>query len=185
MLKKKDKNFSGKNPKKEFFGEKNSDENKNLEKKDQKQEKDKNSGAPSWQEQFLRVNADFQNFKRRVEKEKGVWIELAQREVIKSFLSLVDELDIAIKSSEKSDLSEEMKAWFNGFVIIQKNLHKQLSELGVEQVDSSGLFDPKFHEALMQVDSPDHKSGEIVQVISPGYIYKEKVIRHAKVGVAK
>ncbi len=139
----------------------------------------------SWKEQFLRVSADFQNLKRRVEKEKLEWIKIAQVDVIKSFLSLVDEFDRAIESSEKSSLSDEVKAWLDGFKMIRKNLSKKLVDLGVSEIDCSKEFDPHFHEALMQVSSKDHKSGEIVQIISPGYLFKDEVIRHAKVSVAK
>jgi len=139
----------------------------------------------SWKEQLLRVSADFQNLKRRVEKEKLEWIKIAQVDVIKSFLSLVDDFDRAIESSERSSLSDEVKAWLEGFKMIRKNLSKKLSDLGVSEIDYGKEFDPHLHEALMQVSSKDHKSGEIVQVISPGYLFKDEVIRHAKVSVAK
>jgi molecular chaperone GrpE len=139
----------------------------------------------SWQEKFLRVNADFQNFKRRVDKEKSEWVNFAQIDTIKSFLPLIDELDIAMKSSKKCELKSEIRSWLNGFEIIQKNLIKKLSELGVEQIDCRGEFDPNLHEALIRIDSEDQKSGQIVEVISPGYLFKGKVIRHAKVSVAK
>ena len=92
---------------------------------------------------------------------------------------------MAIKSSEKCELSDEMKSWLDGFKMIRKNLDKKLTDLGVEEVDCSGKFDPNLHEALMQVESEDHKHGEIVQVVSPGYLFGGVVIRHAKVSVAK
>ena len=68
---------------------------------------------------------------------------------------------------------------------MQQNLHKRLDELSVKEIDCSGSFDPQLHEALMHVDSPDHESGAIVQVLSKGYLLGEHVLRHAKVSVAK
>ncbi len=136
-------------------------------------------------EQLLRVNADFQNFKNRVEKEKSEWITVAQATVIEKFLPIMDDLDRALQACKKEEMDKKQLAWLQGFEIIQKNLKKTFSELEVKQIDCSGDFNPDFHEALIQVDSPDHESGQIVQVLNKGYLFKGKVLRHAKVSVAK
>ncbi len=138
-----------------------------------------------WEEQFLRVSADFQNFKRRTEKERLTWISETQVKVIDIFLPVLDELNLAIKAVETKEIPEDLKNWADGFKIIQKNLQKRLVDLGVKDIDCSGIFDPKYHEALIQVESSDHKSGEIVSVLAPGYMLNNEVIRHAKVSVAK
>ncbi|MCK4265332.1 nucleotide exchange factor GrpE [Candidatus Babeliales bacterium] len=138
-----------------------------------------------WKEQFLRVNADLQNFKRRIEKDRSLWVSTAQVKVMEALLPLIDEFDLAISSSEKQEFSQDVKTWLDGFKMIQKNFKKRLADLGVKEIDCSGKFDPNLHEALMQVDSADHKSGEIVSVLSPGYLLGKEIIRHAKVSVAK
>ena len=138
-----------------------------------------------WEEQFLRVSADFQNFRRRTDKERLIWISEAQIKVIDGFLPVLDELELAIKSVEAKEIPEDLRNWADGFKMIQKNLYKRLADLGVKEIDCSGMFDPKFHEALMQVESSDHKSGEIVSVLAHGYMLNNEVIRHAKVSVAK
>jgi len=136
-------------------------------------------------EKLLRVNADFQNFKRRVETERADWIQMAQSGVLEKFLPIMDDLDRAITASEKEENEHENNAWLEGFKLIQKNLNKTFSDLGVKEIDCSSDFNPEFHEALMSVDSEDHKSGQIIQVLDKGYMLKDKVLRHAKVSVAK
>ncbi len=136
-------------------------------------------------EKLLRVNADFQNYKRRIEKEKMEWISVGQSKVIQMFLPFVDDLDLALGSCNKDELDEKTSVLLEGFLIIQKKLKKNLADLDVKEIDCSGQFDPNFHEALMQVDLQDHKSGQIVQVFNPGYLFRDKVLRHAKVSVAK
>jgi len=135
-------------------------------------------------EKLLRVNADFQNFKRRVETERAEWIQMAQAGIMEKFLPVTDDLDRAILACEKED-NQEKKAWLEGFKLIQKNLNKTFSDLGIKEIDCSSDFNPEYHEALMSIDSPDYKSGQIVQVLHKGYMFKDKVLRHAKVSVAK
>jgi molecular chaperone GrpE len=64
-------------------------------------------------------------------------------------------------------------------------LYKIFKDLGVEEIDCTGEFDPELHEALVEVDSKEHKSGEIVDVLTRGYTYNSHILRHAKVSVAK
>jgi len=138
----------------------------------------------NYKEQFLRLNADLQNYKRRVEKERAEWMHVAQASALEPMLSIADDLDRAIENSEKNpDVAQS--AWFEGFKLIQKNLHKSLNDLGVQEIAATGSFNPELHEALIQVESPDHQSGHIVQLLNKGYTLKSKVLRHAKVSVAK
>jgi len=139
---------------------------------------------PDYKELFLRANADLQNFKRRMERERMDWTQLIQAETIEKFLPLVEDLQRALEASTKS-APEASGAWLEGFALILKNLKKKLSELGVEEIVATGTFNPELHEALMQVDSPTHISGNIVQQLEKGYTYKGKVIKHARVSVAK
>ena len=144
----------------------------------------KTDSDQNYKEQYLRLNADLQNYKRRIEKERTEWMHLAQEKVLEPMLSIADDLDRAIENSEKNP-EVAKSAWFEGFKLIQKNLHKALADLGVQEIPVSGDFNPELHEALVQVESPDHKSGHIVQLLNKGYTLKGKVLRHAKVSVAK
>jgi molecular chaperone GrpE len=138
-----------------------------------------------FKEKFMRTNADFQNYKRRIEKERLIWMETAQGSVLNKILPIIDDLDRAIKTGEENVEDEAEQAWLDGFKIIQKNSQKTLKELGVEEIDCSGEFDPELHEALVQVESDKHKEGEVVQVLNKGYKFKDAILRHAKVSVAK
>ena len=134
---------------------------------------------------FLRVSADYQNFKRRAEKEKSVWIRTAQASILNSFLPIIDDIDRAMNSCKKEHEELASESWFGGFELIQKNLQKILTDLQVSEIDCSGAFDPHSHEALMHIDSEKHESGQIVEVINKGYLFNGEVLRHAKVSVAK
>lgn len=128
----------------------------------------------SCKEQLLRVSADFQNFRKRTEKERVDWAITAQGAVINKMLPIIEDLERALAATAHDGLS-----------LIHKNLKKILTELGVEEIQCSGVFNPELHEALTQVDAPEVDSGSIVQVYAQGYLFKGTVLRHAKVAVAK
>ncbi|MBD3273368.1 nucleotide exchange factor GrpE [Candidatus Dependentiae bacterium] len=151
------------------------EENNNSKKNDQ------NSELSSLKSQLIRVNADFENFKKRVTKERAEWEILAQAEIVNAFLPLIDDLERALQNSKK----EKDSVLFGGLNIILKNVKKTFDNLGIKEIDCDNGFDPDLHEALIQVDSKKHKTGEIVQVLNKGYTFKDMVIRHAKVSVAK
>lgn len=135
-------------------------------------------------EQLVRVTADFSNFKKRMEKDRADAQTFAQTAVIMPFLNTIDDFERALALSANSD-NAESKSWIEGFQMIYRNLCKRLEELGVTTVDCSSGFNPVYHEALMSVDAPDKASGDIVEVLSKGYLYRGVVIRCAKVSVAK
>lgn len=136
-----------------------------------------------FKEQYLRLNADFQNFKRRIEKERAEWMSSAQSSLLKKILPVFDELDQVILLAK--DKATNDSAWTQGLELSQKNWQKTLTDLGVEEIAASGMFDPELHEGLMQEDAPEKQSGEIVKTFSKGYRFKGTVIKHAKVSVAK
>jgi molecular chaperone GrpE len=138
---------------------------------------------PDYKELFLRVTADLQNFKRRTERERSEWATLIQIDVIEKIIPILDDLERALANARQQSLPETT-SWLEGFQLIAKNFKKDLTELGVEEISTSGLFNPELHEALMQVTSSDHRSGEIVQEFRKGYTLKGKVLRHAQVSVA-
>ena len=142
----------------------------------------------SFKSQFMRVSADFANYKRRMEKERVQWMRTGQVAIIEAFLPVVDDVERALAATQAMQAeneSEELLQAIEGFALVQKNMHKALTDLGVSEVSCDGPFDPHKHEALMQTASEDHESGQIVQVLNKGYEYKDAVIRHAKVSVAQ
>ncbi|MFH1643653.1 MAG: nucleotide exchange factor GrpE [bacterium] len=176
-----------KNKKDENFEDESLKKEQKTSKNDLSDEKKKEADDQiDFKKNFLHVSADFENFKKRMEKEKTEWGYLAQSDILLKFLPFADDLDRAIKAGEKLDIDEKKKeSWLHGFKIIEKNLKKVFKDLGVEEIDCSSKFDPKYHEALLQVESKDKKKGEIVDTVHKGYLFKDKVLKHAKVVVAK
>lgn len=136
--------------------------------------------AAMWRDQASRIFADFDNYKKRVEKEQVSWMQTAQVSVLKDLLSVADNFDRAL--SAKNASNAEMYA---GIEMIYKSVMQVLHKYGVQEFTQYATFDPEFHEALMETQSADHTTGQIVQVLEKGFMIKDKVLRPAKVVVAK
>lgn len=142
------------------------------------------SEGSSYKDLYIHLNADFQNYKRRIDKERTEWMLTAQIQVLEKLLCIFDELDRAIQLSEKQENPIDA-TWLEGFKLIQKNWHKTISGLGVKEISTEGLFNPMVHEALMREQADGKTPGEIVNVFSKGYQLRDKVIQHAKVSVSQ
>lgn len=138
----------------------------------------------NFKDKFLRLTADFQNYKRRMEKDRLEWMTDAQVMLLEKLLPIFEELERALQHSEQNATPEQQE-WLKGFLLIQKNWQKTFNDLQIKEISEAKTFDPEQHEALMQVDTTDKESGEVVQVFSKGYTFKDKIVKHAKVSVAK
>lgn len=136
-------------------------------------------------EQLLRTNADLQNFKNRVARERTAWIQDAQIELIKKFLPIVDNFERALQVAQEQKLTELEHSWMSGIQLTYKELEKFLHENGVREIDCTKKFDPQLHEALATLQVPEKKTGDIAHVHQKGYALGDKVIRPAKVTVAQ
>lgn len=136
-------------------------------------------------DQLVRLGADFQNFKRRVEKDRSDWFRSAQSEILLELLPVIDDFDRALAEAQKEGINPEFAQWFAGFELIHKALYEFLKNRDVQPIEQMKDFDPELHEALMQVESENHESGQIVQVLQRGFMFKGTVLRPAKVSVAK
>ncbi len=141
------------------------------------------------EEKYLRVHADFENTKKRLEKEKIQAIEYALEKFAQDLLPALDSLDMALAAVSKDNLEaaqavEELK---KGIELTIDQFIKAFNKHGIEviEIEEGGEFNPHLHEALLQVEDAKKKAGEIVQVIQKGYKYKERILRPAKVSVAK
>jgi molecular chaperone GrpE len=143
-----------------------------------------NAAATEWTDKYLSLTADFQNYKKRVTQERTDWAQDAQKLVFIELLTVIDNFERALDQEKKRENAEGI-AWLAGFEMIYQSLEKLLVKFGVQEVTDFSVFNPKYHEALVQVESDKHKSGEIVQVLQKGYIMHDKVIRPATVSVAK
>lgn len=134
-----------------------------------------------WQEKCARLGADFENYKKRMAKEQALWIQSARVSLLSSLIAVIDNFDRAM---EHKPMTLEAKSWIDGISMIYGSLHDFLKKSGVKEV-SYDHFDPTYHEAIVQVDSDKHTTGEIVEVLEKGYRIDDHVLRPAKVSVAK
>lgn len=122
--------------------------------------------------------ADFDNYKKHIDKQFGLMKDLANESLLKDILNVIDDLERAIGSMKSKDDSK-------GIRMIYNNLMKLLNDNGVKRIDCLGKqFDPKYNEALLQQES-NKKDGTILEELQVGYVYKDKVLRYSKVKVAK
>ncbi|ADG94548.1 GrpE protein [Arcobacter nitrofigilis DSM 7299] len=139
------------------------------------------------EEKYLRVHADFENIKKRLEKEKYQAIDYASEKFAKDLLSPIDTLEMALAAEEAaSNLSSEdlLAKLKEGVELTIKNFYTAFDKHNITVVETDGEFDPNFHNAIMQVDSEDKQTGEIVQVMQKGYMLKERLLRPAMVSIA-
>lgn len=140
-----------------------------------------------YEDMYLRTHADFENTKKRLEREKYQMIEYASEKFAKDLLPVLDALEMALNSSssEESESNELLAKMQEGIGHTIDNFLKVFVKHGIEQITTDGGFDPHLHEAVMQAQSDEHEEGQIVQVLQKGYKYKERVLRPAMVSVCK
>ena len=132
----------------------------------------------------LRDLAEFENIKKRLEKEKMQSIAYSQEGFARDLLAVIDSLDNA--NATMDNLEEvSVEKIREGIDLTVDQFKKIFEKHGIELVDIESGFDPNFHEAVMKVDSPDHSEGEVVQVLQKGYKIKDRLLRSAMVSIAK
>ena len=141
------------------------------------------SSLAELKDRHLRLRAEFENFRKRKEREIARLLQYEGEEVIRRFLPVVDDLERMIQSVNGKK-SKSANSLIEGINLIFEKLKKRLSELEVEPFDSVGQqFDPELHEAMMTQESDEHGEHEITQEFEKGYKFKDRVIRHARVVV--
>ena len=133
------------------------------------------------QDRHLRLRAEFDNYKKRKDKEFTRLLQYEGENVIISFLGIADDLQRMIDSVD-GERSQNAESLIEGINLILEKLHRRLGAMKVEPFDSEGIkFDPELHDAMMTQSSDDHEDGVVIQEFEKGYKYKDRVIRHAKV----
>jgi molecular chaperone GrpE len=131
---------------------------------------------------YLRMTADFQNYKKRVEKEKSDIYNYANEKLILDLLPIVDNLERAIQSSNEEGEDASFK---KGVDMVLQQFLDVLNKNGAKEIDAKGQsFDPNYHHAVMQEDHPEYESNTVIEVFQKGYTLNEKVIRPSMVKVA-
>ena len=135
-------------------------------------------------DKLLRLQADFENTRKRLEKEKQDFVKFANEGIIFELLNVLDDLErtVDLAQSKHQDLS----AFLKGVEMILAHLYEMLKEYGVKPIDAEGkIFDPHYHEALMQIENKDLPEHTIVEELQKGYLLNDRVIRTTKVKVSK
>ena len=141
-------------------------------------------------EQYVRAYADFENTKKRLIRDKDQALEYAYEKIAKDLLPSLDTLEIALKSIHDSKVKGENQEEIldkiqEGIALTLDNLRESLAKNGIERILTEGGLDTNFHDEIMQVQSEEHKSGEIVAEMQKGYKDKERVLRPSMVSIAK
>lgn len=133
--------------------------------------------------QYVRLQADFDNFRRRTKDNEAKAADTYKAETLKSFLPVLDNFELALSHMKKDGSGE---AYLKGFELLQKQMVKIMNDFGVKEIEAKGKpFDPHFHEAVMMVASDEMDDETIALVFQKGYLYKDTVLRPAKVQVVK
>lgn len=128
---------------------------------------------------YLRLYAEFENYKKRTVKERMDLLKSASADVIISLLPVLDDFERALKASEKMDDKNSMS---EGMVLIYNKLKTLLEQKGLKPMQSTGeTFDTDLHDAITSIESAEQNKGKVVEEIEKGYYLNDKVIRHAKV----
>jgi molecular chaperone GrpE len=164
----------------------NSPELEEIPKEEDRDEKDINieeleAKLKEAEDKYVRVFSEFENYKRRLEKEKSQAIEYSSEKFARDLLPILDNLQMAIKSANENSDIEKLQ---EGVELTLKNFLSMLQKNNVEKISTEEGYDPNLHEAVMRVDSDEVESGEIVQTLQEGYKLKDRVLRATMVSVA-
>ena len=137
------------------------------------------------EDKYLRVHADFENIKKRLEREKYQAIDYASEKFAKDLLAPIDSLEMALQSANVNlDAAELLGKLKEGIELTIKNFNTTFEKHNISKIETDGEFDPNVHNAVMQVDSENHESGQIVSELQKGYMLKDRLLRPSMVSIA-
>ena len=133
-------------------------------------------------QQYIRLAADFDNYRKRQEQERESLLKYGTENALKKMIDILDNFDRGAKALENVEDCQQVKDSFN---LIHKQVFETLQKLGLEEIEAEGKeFDPNFHDAVMQTPTSEHPEHTIINVMQKGYKMGDKVIRPALVNVA-
>ncbi|MBR6470092.1 MAG: nucleotide exchange factor GrpE, partial [Lachnospiraceae bacterium] len=152
-----------------------------LFKKNKKDKKDEQ--IEQLTDRVKRQMAEFENFRKRTEKEKSSMYEMGARSVIEKMLPIIDNFERGLDTVPED---EKDSPFTEGMRMIYKQMMTELEGIGVKPIEALGAeFDPEFHNAVMQVESEEYESGHVAQELQKGYMYRDSVVRHSMVAVVQ
>jgi molecular chaperone GrpE len=140
-------------------------------------------GKDSW-DKMLRNQADLENTRKRLDREKQEFVKFANEGLILDLLNVLDDLERTVDLAQAG--KEDLSTFVKGVEMILAHLYEMLKNHGVKPIEAEGkIFDPNFHEALMQVENKDLPEHTIIEILQKGYLIHGRVLRTAKVKVSK
>jgi len=146
--------------------------------KECKKEDEKDKKITELTDTLQRLQAEFENYKKYVDKQKAEFVKYAQADLIDQLLPCLDSFELALKNT--TDKEKLIK----GIELIYSQLYSLLEKQGLKKIDATGKFDPHFHEVLLKEDS-NKEEDTILEELQKGYMLGDKVLRHTKVKVSK
>jgi molecular chaperone GrpE len=144
---------------------------------------EKEKEAKEHYDRYLRMAADFDNYRKRTAREREEWAKTANEDLLKAILPFVDNLERAIAQGEKTG---DLKGLLEGLRLTTQQLLQTLAKFGVSSIPSAGqAFDPTFHEAMMVVESDLHEPNQVVDELQRGYLLQNRLLRPASVSVSR
>ena len=152
--------------------------------KHKKEVEELNQQLSESKDKYLRLFAEFDNYKKRTIREKLDLMKSAAQDTMSGLLPVLDDFDRAKQSHDKEDSDE---VFSEGVLLVYNKLNSVLTNLGLSTMETNGeVFDPELHEAITEIPAPsEDMKGKIIDTIEKGYTLKDKIIRHAKVVVGK
>lgn len=140
--------------------------------------------AKEYWERLLRLQADFDNTRKRLDKERQDFVKFANEGLILELLNVLDDLERTVELAQTQH--QDLAVFLKGVEMILAHLYEMLKEHGVRPIEAQGkIFDPSYHEALMQAEDNALAENTVVEELQKGYLLNDKVIRTAKVKVSK
>lgn len=137
-----------------------------------------------YKDKYVRLLAEFENVRKRTEREKQEFVKYASEELLIQFLSILDDLERSVEAAKAKH--EDYEAFLKGIEMVMAHVYELLKKNSVKAIDAKGkMFDPHLHEALMQEETDKVKEGTVVEEFQKGYMLDGRVIRTSKVKVAK
>ncbi|MBI4456356.1 MAG: nucleotide exchange factor GrpE [Acidobacteria bacterium] len=137
----------------------------------------------SYYDQLLRKQAEFENYRKRVEREKADARFAAKQEILRELLNVLDACERGLRSMELHE--QNLGSYREGYELLHRQMKTLLAKFGVEEIEAVGqLFDPNLHEAVLYEPSDAHREGEVIEEIKKGYRLQDRLLRPAQVKVA-
>ena len=165
--------------------EEKAEDKKASKKKDKKDKKYEalEEAKKELEDRVMRQMAEFENFRKRTEKEKAQMFEMGAKSIIEKMLPVVDNFERGLASVPEDKQSDSV---YEGMNMIYRQMMTELESIGVKPIEALGTeFNPDFHNAVMQVESEEFAEGIVAQELQKGYTYRDTVVRHSMVAVAQ